>query len=132
MGVGIYPIFRPSVSVEFDCDGKQLLREYEALDAIASSLNLSSFSGFGDDRDIPAEFDGSPEELEEMLGERNEWSSLDEGLQTIDGILEEIRSNPSAADSLVDRHAIEEELASLAACLRHAQPLAQHFRLEIG
>lgn len=109
MGVGIYPIFRPSVSVESYCDGKQLLREYEALDAIGSRLHLSPFSGFGDNRAIPAEFDGSPEELEDMLGEWNEWSSIGEGLRTIEGILEEIRNNPSAAESLIDRHAVEEE-----------------------
>jgi hypothetical protein len=66
----VVPAFDPPIEgLVFDRDGKLLLREHEALDGIAIEHGLTPFSDFGDNREVPADFDGDPDELQELLGE---------------------------------------------------------------
>ena len=61
MGLGVYPVFQPRVpEAKFRNDGKLLLQEYEKLDELAVKLGLKRFSSFGDNREIPEDFDGDP------------------------------------------------------------------------
>jgi hypothetical protein len=133
MGVGFYPVFKPQIEdAVFDLDGKVLARSFKQLDRIASAAGLPAFTSFGDNRPIPEDFDGDPEELEEVLGPWEEWFAITDGLQVIGGILRAINSKLPAARSLKERDEIVEELQQLLACLRIASKRGAQFRLEMG
>lgn len=92
MGVGIYPAFnRPVDEAAFDCEGKALARSFEALDA---EMGLPGLSSFGDTRSIPEDFDGDPNELDEVVGPWDEWFPIADGLRTIDGLIAAVSRLP--------------------------------------
>jgi len=133
VGAELFPVFNPRVAgASFDADGKILLREHAALDSIARDLNLTPFTAFGDNREVPEDFDGDPDELDEVLGEWNEWFSIDEGLKTIEGLVEAIRSDLDMAERLEEPDHVRSHLECLAACLRIAREENAQFRLEIA
>ena len=132
MGAEVFPVFNPRVSAaSFDADGKLLLREHEALDSIANDLNLTPFTAYGDNRDVPADFDGDPDELDGNLGEWDGWFWIDDGLKTIDGLVNAIKNDPDMAGRLEDPDYIRSDLEDLATCLRIAQEKNAQFRLDI-
>ena len=45
----------------------------------------------------PKDFEGDPDELKEILGEWDEWFSIDDGLKTIDGLIPAIKNDPCMA-----------------------------------
>lgn len=134
MGTEVYPVFKPRVpEATFDSDGKAILREHIALDNIASERRLTPLSSFGDNREIPEDFDGDPDELEELLGEWEEWFSIDDGLKTVDGLIHAIRNDRQIGVRIAAPQSVIEGLESLAACLRVAlEKNGVLFRLEIA
>jgi hypothetical protein len=126
MSVGIYPVFNPRVrGVVFGRDGKSLARAVHSLDAIARAGGLTPLSGFMDNRPVPEEFDGDPDELGELLGPWEEWFPIAEGIRTVEGMLTAITSTVGNAE-------IVDELEGLASCLHAAGSGATLFRLELG
>ncbi|TWT87795.1 hypothetical protein [Stieleria varia] len=133
MGAEVYPVFHPRVpAASFDADGKLLLREHAALDSIARELSLTPFTAFGDNRDVPEDFDGDPDELDEILGEWDEWFSIDDGLETIDGMIAAIKTDPKMAGRFEEPDCICSVLESLANCLRIARNEYAQFRFEVS
>lgn len=132
MGAEVYPVFNPRVAAaSFNADGKLLLREHAALDGIARKLGLAPFTAFGDNRDVPEDFDGDPDELDEILGEWDEWFSIDDGLRTIDGLIQAIENDADMAARIEDPDDICADLQELAKCLRIARDQNARFRLEV-
>ena len=132
MAIGFYPVFDPEViGAEFHSEGVELLRSVEILDDLAGEAGVSSFTQFADMRDVPDDFDGSPEELEELLGEWTDWFSPDALRESCDAILPLIQSRHQLAKSLTDRAAIVSELQELARVLALAEAAEARFRLEV-
>ncbi|EMI46619.1 hypothetical protein RRSWK_00858 [Rhodopirellula sp. SWK7] len=133
MGAEVFPVFHPRVpAASFDAGGKLLLREHATLDSIARELNLAPFTAYGDNREVPEDFDGDPDELNDALGEWDEWFSIDDGLKTIDGLIAAIKIDPQVAGRLDDPESIWSDLESLARCLRIAREQNARFRLEVN
>ena len=133
MGVEMFPVFNPDVpEAQFRNDGKLLLSEHRKLDDMALENGLTPFSAFGDNRDIPEDFDGDLSELEELLGEWNDWFSIDDGLKTIEGLVAVIEDHPETAKRLREPKYIVDDLKSLVECLRIAQAKGVKFRFEVG
>jgi len=133
MGAEIYPTFNPNVpSARFDADGKQLLREIEALDELSASAQLPPISSFADNRPIPDNFDGHPEDLVDILGEWDEWFSVDDGLRAIDGLIAMLKSDADARSKLEEPEYVLGDLECLASSLRTAREHHAEFRLEVG
>jgi len=129
----IFPVFNSSVpSADFDAYGGLLLQEFESLDRVAADLGLTRFSVFGDNREIPDDFEGELDELDDALGEWDEWFSIDDGLRTIDGIVEAVKSDPDKAAVFQEPHHIVSDLESLSRSLRIAKEHGAQFRLEAG
>lgn len=132
MGIGLVPVFKPCLrAVQYDCEGVSLLHEYETLDRLALAKGLTPLSGFGDNRSVPEGFDGGPDELDELLGPWDEWFPASEGLRTVEGLVETIKSNPKAIRKLKEPEYVLEELEELARCLRIAEKKKAQFRLEV-
>lgn len=133
MGAEVFPVFNPRVpAASFDSDGKLLLQEHAALDEIAANLGLTPFTGFGDNREVPEDFDGDPDDLDDILGEWDEWFSIDDGLRTIEGLINAIRNDPAMAGDLEEPDLIQSDLGELASCLRTAREGNAQFRLEVA
>ncbi len=130
MGVGLYPTFDPAVpSAVFDVEGKLLLDVFEPLDRVAVRHGLKPISSFGDNRDIPVGFDGTPDDLDEALGPWNDWFPTAEGLRTVEGLIAALRSDPEGIEMPGE---VIDELAELARALREAEKHGARFRLEIA
>lgn len=133
MGVEIFPEFKPSVrGAKFNADGKLLARVFEQLDRIAASHGLQKFSAFGDNREIPDDFEGDPDELDELLGPCDVWYPVKDGLKTIEGLIECIKTDPKTARKVKEPQGVVEALEELARCLHVAAKKNAKFRLEMA
>ena len=80
MSQGFYPVFEMKFEEpKSNFLGEVLLSNVEELDRISRKAKLSPFTMFADNRSIPNDFQGDPEELEDILGEWNEWFDSSEG-----------------------------------------------------
>ena len=133
MAIGLFPVFDSEVAgAEFQFEGTELLRSVEILDDLAGAAGVSSFTQFADMRDVPDSFDGSPEELEELLGPWTEWFSPEALRETCEVILPLIGSGHPSVKSLPNQPAMLNELQELARVLALAEAAEARFRLAIG
>jgi hypothetical protein len=92
-------------------------------------------SSFGDNRPVPDGFDGSPDYLDAVLGQWDEWFSPHDGLRMAEGLLRLLESTQDEGDGgtrVDNRSAVIAELTELAACLREAVNCGSKFRLVLG
>jgi hypothetical protein len=130
MSIGIDPVFKPGTnSNPFKSDGVFILDQLENLRNLATENGLKPIEEFGDNRPVPDDFDGDPDELQELLGPWDEWFPVSQGLQTLDGLVRilEIELIVSEHDEF-----LLQELKDLAECLRSASPEGAEFRFEAG
>ncbi len=133
MSIGFFPVFDPEVvGAQFHCDGAELLRNVEVLDDLAGEAGVSRFTQFADMRDVPDDFDGSPEELETLLGLWTEWFSPDALRESCEVLLPLIQAKHQLAKPIADKPAVIRELQELARVLTLAEAAEARFRLEIG
>lgn len=134
MGAEVFPVFNPPVAAaSFDADGKLFLCEHTALDSIARDIGLALFTAFGDNREVPEDFNGDPDELDEVLGgDWDEWFSIDDGLRTIEGLIHAIENDADMAGRLENPDYIRADLQELAKRLRIAREENAEFRLEVA
>jgi hypothetical protein len=134
VGVAIYPVFKPTVDeASFDYDGGKLLARYfDKLDAVAEAVGAPAFTSFGDNRPIPEDFDGDPDDLGEAMGPWDEWFPIDDGLRTVEGLISAIESGIRQAKSLKQKDDIVDVLRELASCLRKAKKRGARFHLEMS
>ncbi len=133
MGVSVFPEFNPRpAAINFEADGKILAAEFHKLDELAAELEVPLFSSFGDNREIPADFDGDLEELDELLGPWDEWFDAASGITTLRALIDALSSEAAVASRFEYPQEVLEELRELERCLVQAQGVGADFRLELG
>ena len=68
MAQGIYPVFKPKLQgTQVTTLGEVLVADLDDLEQIAEENELTPMSAFMDNREVPDDFDGTPEELDEAI-----------------------------------------------------------------
>ena len=133
MSLGIYPVFNPPVpEAKFDGLGEVLAMQFEALDALAREHGITSLTSFGDTREVPADFDGPPEDLEQVMGPWEHWFACHEGRLAFEALARLINTDPAAAQSLKAPDAVVHELLGIAQALSVGETRGAQFRLEMS
>ena len=134
MSLGIYPVFKPALTgTGFRALGEVLAADYQALDTIAGTAKLTPLTAFADNRPVPDDFDGDPDELGEVMGEWTEWFDPAAGQAAMQALADYIKANPKAGKRL--KHSskkVVEELKELARVLAAAASEGVRFRLEMS
>ena len=117
MSLGLVPIFSPDGAGAFEGLGEALAQDLEALEELAYSAGLTPLSAFADQRDIPEDFAGDPEELDELLGPCADWFDPALGADAVDALRASIDSRKGRAIEFDESEGVIEELTALAACL---------------
>jgi hypothetical protein len=133
MSIGVWPEFKPKVkSIKPTLDGAPLLDAIGVLDDLCTSLGVSRLGSFGDNRKVPEDFDGHPDELEDLLGPWDEWFTIADGLKTIDALLAALAKPDVKLELKHAKDHVVEELADVARCLRLAEKKKNvKWRLEV-
>lgn len=133
MSLGIYPAFNPPVpEAKFDGLGELLAMQFEALDQLATDHGVTRLTAFADVREIPEDFDGSPEELERVMGPWNDWFACCDGRVAFEELARIIADDSAAAEQLESPELLVEELRSIARALVVGESKGARFRLEMS
>jgi hypothetical protein len=133
MSLGIYPVFDPNlIGTKFEALGEVLFSNFEALDRIANAAKLKKLTTFTDTREVPADFDGPPDDLEDILGPWTDWFDPAEGRSTIQALALHIKSNPKVAKKLIQPAGVIEELLEMVRVLVIAENEGVRFRLQVS
>jgi hypothetical protein len=90
MSLGLCPVCEPALDDARMPDGTALLQALDVLDELSAALGVRALSSYGDTRELPADFDGDPDEALELLGPRTDWHAINDGLascETLDNAL---------------------------------------------
>lgn len=131
MSLGLIPIFLGKTAAKFRALGEVLAHELDALEQVAAKAGIVPLSAFTDQRQIPVDFDGDPEELEDILGPCTDWFDAATGADAVGHLIRAIERDESSSVPFVDRTAVLEELALLKSCLQTAAAGHTKFRLEL-
>ncbi len=133
MSLSIYPVFESKLTgIEFDALGEILAANFEMLDKIADSANLVRFTAFGDNRPIPDDFVGDPDELAESMGEWTEWFDPEAGKAAFLSLAYYIKVTPKAAKLLTEPTGVVLELEEMTRVLDVAVSENVRFRLQMS
>jgi hypothetical protein len=133
MGLVVYPVFRdPIPETKPRTSGEFLAYEFEALDRIADVYGLTRFTAFTNQREVPADFDGPPWELDELRGPSEDWFSAADGHKTFTALARLIRADTEASSGLESPKSVADELEDLARILAVAASVDADFRLELS
>ena len=133
MSLGIYPVFNPPVpEAKFDGLGEVLAMQFEALDELASKHSITPLTAFADTRKAPADFDGPPEDLEQIMGRWENWFDCHEGRLAFEALARLINTDPAAAPSLKSPEAAVQDLRGIARTLSVGEVKGAQFRLEMS
>jgi hypothetical protein len=133
MSLGIYPEFELDlIGISFESTGEALARNYDVLDRIADKAGIERFTAFSDNRNVPSNFDGSPEELNELLGPWFEWFDARQGRRTMESLLTLIRTNSIQKDRIDSISAVVSDLEELVRVLTVAEDEGVRFRLQMS
>ncbi len=133
MSLGIYPVFQPDLaSTKFDALGEVLASNLDALDQIALWAKLSPLTAFADNRPIPENFDGDPDELDEVSGEWTERFDPTEGRAAIQALVGYIKASPKSAQRLDGADVVVAELEEMARVLGAAAAQGVRFRFHMS
>lgn len=132
MSLGIWPVFKPKLKgAKFEALGEALAQNFEALDRIAKAAKLKPFTAFADNREVPDDFDGHPDDLAEIMGEWTEWFDPADGRVAFQALVDHIKANPRVRKKLDDAASAVEELEELVRVLSIAEARDVQFRLEL-
>ena len=129
MSLGLIPIFQPEDASSFDELGEVLAHEYEMLERLADDAGITPLSTFADQREVPPDFDGSPEDLEELIGACNDWYDASMGAAAVSRIIDRLSFEETLAGELGDREPLLKELYALKVSLERAAKNNAKFRL---
>ena len=133
MSLGIYPVFETDLKgTRFESSGEALAANFEALEKIAKSAKITPLTAFADNRPIPEDFDGDPDELDEVMGECTEWFDSTLGQVSMQRLADYFKANQKAAKRLEDPSWVVTELEELARVLGAAAGQGVKFRLEMS
>jgi hypothetical protein len=129
VGLAIFPVFDRDVPAdEAGPSGEVLASELEAIDDFADDADLPGLSDFADSREVPEDFAGTVEELDELLGPSSDWYDAGDGARALGRLADRIDAEASF-DGAVE---VVAELRDLVRRLRLAADAGARFRLEIG
>lgn len=132
MNPGLVPAFNPIlVGGDFQLSGSALLNNAEILEEIADEAGLESLTRFTDMREVPEDFEGTPEELELVLGPWTEWFDAEWGQETVVALIDHIQKKPAIRKQFDEPHAVEADLQELARLLKLGASSGSEFRLEV-
>ncbi|GAA4467355.1 hypothetical protein [Novipirellula rosea] len=127
MGVELYPAFRPPCTgFATDFDGQVILTHLGELDKLARKLNIRPLTSFMDTREPPKDYDGGPENIDEVLGDWHEWFQIKDAIASIQRLVGDPRYRIHNVGILID------ELETLRRFLAEAEDENRLFRLECG
>lgn len=94
---------REDGSVELLDGGETLFANLESIAGAAADASLPALEDFADDREPPADFDGDPDELREILGPFDTWFEGAEAAAGLTKLAEFIRTDePEVGDALLE------------------------------
>ena len=132
MGLLLYPVFKPKVARAVSkTTGEFLAHELTTLDKIADKKGLARLSAFGDNREVPDDFDGSPDELQDLLGPFDKWFDPAPAKTILLALADTIKQDRRAAKRLGNHEAVIDELLDLARALGIAAEKGAKFHLEL-
>ena len=119
--------FKPKLrDVEPETLGETLAADLGELEELAADANLTPLSAFMDNRDVPEDFDGEPEELAEAMGPWDEWFEPSDGVAALEALA-------ASVDELAEGEALAAELRDIARVVGvAAKRRGMKFRLEMG
>ncbi|MEZ4441636.1 MAG: hypothetical protein R3B72_21225 [Polyangiaceae bacterium] len=130
MSVGLCLVFDdPDFDPELPSDGALLMENLEALEELAELVGATPLTRFGDDREVPEDFDGGPEELDELLGPFDEWFAAEQGATALRALASALEASDDQ-DAFVEPTELAAELVALAGLLDEAAKHSTKFRLE--
>lgn len=133
MGLTLYPVFDPPIDIDNETTGEFLACSFEAIDLAAERLGLAPLTAFADNRAIPEDFAGDPDELEEIMGPCSDWFDAVAGQAALNALANAMSTNPAEFEDLeTHRTAVPEELRDLAQVLGQAAAAGARFRLELS
>jgi len=133
MGVLVYPVFERDVKLPpARTTGEFLGRYFETIDEIAERAGLTPLSAYGDTREVPDGFRGTPEELDELLGPSDAWFDARAGASNLTALAALIGSRPDVAARLRNPGDVIDELKDLAQQLSIAATAGSRFRLDLA
>ena len=133
MSLGIYPVLNPRIpEAAFDGLGEALASQFEILDELANEHGITRFTAFADTREIPADFDGPPEELERIMGPWQDWFACREGRVGFESLAQLVTDNPAVAQRLEAPDAVAAELRAIVSVLAIGETRGSQFRLEMS
>lgn len=133
MSLGIYPEFNPKLrGTKFEALGEVLARNYQALECVAVAAKIKPLTAFADAREVPNDFDGPPEILDDLLGPWTEWFDPVEGRTAFQALTKYIKENPIATRNLAEAGGVIDELEELARVLAVAEREGARFRLQMS
>lgn len=127
MAQGIFPAFKPKLhGVEVSTLGEMLAADLDDLEEIAEEAKLTPMSAFMDNREVPDDFDGAPEELDEAIGAWSEWFEPSAGADALEALAASVGDHPRGEE-------LASELRDIVRVLRvAAKKSGMKFRLELG
>jgi hypothetical protein len=127
MSLGLCPVCEPALDDARMPDGTALLQALDVLDELSAALGVRALSSYGDTRELPADFDGDPDEALELLGPRTDWHAINDGLASCETLLQSLARHPQADldNALID------DLRELRDWLARAAATRRRFRLEL-
>lgn len=131
MSAGLWPVFQPSVPGNTpDMDGCALLEALDDLDELAGELSVREAGSFADNREVPEDFDGDPDELAQLMGPWSEWFDVDDGIRSLSALADAL-DDPARAEPFEDPDSVQQELREAVRCLQKAKLAGARFRLEL-
>jgi len=132
MSLGIFPVFRPKMpAAQFRVLGEVLAAECMTLHEIAEANGIPSITSFGDNRDVPKDFDGGPDELDERIGPFDDWFDAADGINAFEAMIELIQTNPYETQAIDEPDNVVKELEELIRVLTIAEKRGAKFHLEM-
>lgn len=131
MSIGLWPAFDPPLDdLERRLDGHGLVRAAELCDELAETLGVTPLFAFCDMREVPEDFEGDADDLEELLGPWEEWFDAAEGRETVASLIP-VFTLPEVIAEVHDKDLIIADLTELLRCLEAAVKAGARFRLEL-
>jgi hypothetical protein len=132
LGLIVFPVFRtPLLTEKPRTTGEFLAAESAALDRVAAAGGVPPLTAFADQRPVPDDFDGSPWELDEVLGPCDDWFPAAAGRDALARLSRLIRERQDLAAELESPACVIEELDDLARVLAVAADVGAEFRLDM-
>ena len=133
MSLGIYPVLNPPVpEATFDGLGEVLASQFEIIDELANEHGFTRLTAFADTREIPADFDGPPEDLEQVMGPWEDWFACRDGRVAFESLAQLVTDSPGVAQQLEAPDAVAAELRAFASALEIGERHGSQFRLEMS